>query len=328
MSKYITYKPSIDRMRENAFESGVDFQTYINAVDETLRKTRNCVLFDLPDGAIATLEYGYQKEKNMLFIEDQNTVDFLMNLKFKTKEGATIVPPFGSFTLSVPSGLKFNGVSIDPVLVYADETLMPDLSLEFKEYAQLKSHNVSDEILIESRKNACLFNFVFSVHPKSKDDKSLEKSIFSIRESSLIDLLNTDINDYDTARKIIENIAHPLSDYEVKQLLVTLRLIAALSVYNTATDGKHLRSGVPFGFSSKPKKLGLLKKEYSQLKFSSIKLKLPKCKIGETVVTGFMRNLQHEKYYRGKYAKLKPKSRWVEVEGWVTGEANPVTQET
>ena len=55
--------------------------------------------------------------RKIIFIEDKATVERLLNLKFKSSMVSSINMPFDTFTLSVQTGTKYNGIDIYPALI-------------------------------------------------------------------------------------------------------------------------------------------------------------------------------------------------------------------
>ncbi len=328
MAKYITYKPELDAMNDVATKRGITLSRIIRlAAQSEAQEGGN--YFNSNDLRTHTCEYAYtQGKRDVIFIEDQSTLDFLMNLRYKLPQEEAKIPfPFDSFSVAIPAGLEYDGIKIPPFLVYCGEMRIPSLSAEFlKDAGVIESRPESHDLAIADGAAAPI-NVII---PSSQAPLKLQpKSMLRITHGQLLTLLSIDINDVETADKLTGfNSLASLSREEVKVQLIVLKLLVAMSIYNNATEYKHLVVGVPAGLNNKAKHLGMQKDTMKHCNFKKLKLKQRQGSSGEKVVEGYMRNLQHEKYYKGVFAHLEPKSRWVEVSGWVSGHVDAKTQTT
>lgn len=330
-SKYLTYSPELDLIDRMTEEHGIPVFRHFEHLNSMYMEMGGHPYSESLDAVTHVCEYGYRQERNIIFLEDQSTIDFLMSLRFKTpKQGARIPLPHESFSLAVPSGLKFKGVSIPPVLVYAGEKEVPRLSVDMFTELGLVKTRPPESVISEACGAFGRINII--IPEKAVNTPNIPKNLLRLTDETLIELLGVDFDDSEIdpialCRSIVGTPLNGLSDEEVHQQMVVLRLIVSLGIYNNATENKYLRQGVPYGHSvKKAKNLGLTKQIANASSFSSLKLNTQRKGTGEKVVAGFMRNLQHERYYQGRYKDFPEKSRWVEVEGWVTGSAKAETQ--
>ena len=325
MKKYATYKPELDAMAATCERHGIQQSDFLDRLEQ-LYRSEGIEYMDSRDAITHTCEHGYSRNgRNILFVEDQATLDFLMSLKFQPpKNGARIPFVHDSFSIAVPNGLSYDGIKIPPVLVYSGEQRLSSLSIDFYKSIEWERPFIPEHEIASADANCSEITVVIPTGQVQSINTA--KSVMCLNHNQLIKILDYDVDDVEAVDEELGfNSLSELTREEVKVQLIALRLIVALSIYNNATDGQYLRDGVPFGLNNKPKHLGLLKNQMSQSCFQTIKRKTS-TQQGERVVEGFLRNLQHAKYYQGVHANLEPKSRWVEVSGYITGEAKPQTQ--
>lgn len=323
--KFITYKPNLDGLIQLGEKAGIKFPDSVLQIIQSYRIHQGINYTRTADFMIHACESEYQKSRNMLFIESEETLEFLMNLKYKTDPKSSIPLPFDIFSVAVPNGLTYKGVPVHPFLIYAADKRTPQVGEDFLDLINYDiARNYPEGMIEEANKKACRINVFIPENPIIKDSPI---SSLTVTDDALVELLNLDITETKKAREILGNNDRNLTEVEQQQQLLTLKLMAAIGIYNEATKGKNIRFGIPHGYQ-KPKELGMMKDEFKKISASSIRVSRPSIgSKGAAVITGFMRNLVHPKYYQGEHASKPIGSRWVEVEGWVTGDTKPYTQE-
>lgn len=324
--KFITYKSNLDGLTQLGEKAGMKFPDSVLQIIRSYRMHQGINYTQTPDFMIHACESEYQKSRNMLFIESEETLEFLMNLKYKTDPKSNIPLPFDIFSVAVPNGLTYKGVPVHPFLIYAADKRTPQAGEDFLDLINYDiKRNHPEGAIEEANRKACRVNVFIPENPIVKDSPI---SSLTVTDEALVELLNLDITETERSREILGNNDRRLTEMEQQQQLLTLKLMAAIGIYNEATKGKHIRFGIPHGYQ-KPKELGMMKDEFKKISASSIGITRPSKggSKGASVITGFMRNLVHQKYYQGVHANKPIGSRWVEVEGWVTGDTKPYTQE-
>lgn len=265
-------------------------------------------------------EYYWKRMGNhTIFPESETVLNNLVKAKYHLEDSSGIDLPFNSFILAVPQGYKIDGFLIPSCLVTwikyqssENETIFPFCDYTNTERPSQVNHDSSGEnerslgIVFRDRKNKEIYNRALA----------LESKIPEILKAKNIEEFNAVLGTYspDSFQNVIE------SEYEDLFIQFHLfKLIAALGVYNQATEGKRLFDGFPG--SIMPKVIG--RDNDQSLRMFTLKNVIPSASARSTpeahVRTWFFRQLNNERYYRGEYEKMRRGSRYVFVNETVVG---------
>lgn len=256
---------------------------------------------------------------NAIFPESPDVLDNLIRARFQMDVTEGFSLPFGSFMMSIPQGYKVDGMRIPSFIV----SMFP--------YRQMK------ELIIDPFVRHSRFKKTFYVElddgPEDEVAISLcykdptSKTAYArtlISASQVPSILGADSTDELSADlKPYENYTgvEGLSEYDMKIQRIMLRLVAALGIYNMATEGKRLMPGLPG--TQEPKLIG----RAPQRGLTSITLAnaFPPARDGAQVTgdsfyrSWFFRQLRDERYYKGENAHFAKGSRYVFVSDTVVG---------
>ncbi|CAH7426696.1 hypothetical protein VCHA53O466_50467 [Vibrio chagasii] len=285
-------------------------------------------IFSTLNFVVLTSEKMWQENgKNIIFLEDQDTVNSLLNLKFTAKISTGLTMDFSSFMLSVPTGAKFNGKPIPPCLISiedfdiwkssAESVLTDDLGmapkLNFK--TEGRESNVMRVIIPDHSTPQAAYKSVCV--PLSKLPLIVNTPLEKMNKELYLEL----IGQYSAASLELD------SEDEIVEQMVILRLVVAMAIYNRLTNNEFFRTGVPTNALS-PKYMGLSKdvgKAATKYVFSKPHQALKGTK-GAHVRSAHIRQYTDEKYYQGEYSKLAIGERFTLVSEALVGEGEPHTQ--
>jgi hypothetical protein len=256
---------------------------------------------------------------NTIFPENSAVLESLLRAKFQMEAAEGFSLPFESFMVSIPQGFKVDGMRVPSFLVsmFPYHKLNELIVGPFTRHARFsKPVNVRlDEAPADEIAISLCYKDPTSTTAYARTLISTGQ-IPSILESTSMDELTEGFKPYVNYRGIVG-----LSEYDLKIQRVMLKLVAALGVYNMATEGKRLLPGLPG--SLEPKLIG--KAPTNGL--SSSTLANPHSSTGiDSRLAGdsfyrswFFRQLRDERYYKGENAHFTKGSRYVFVSDTVVG---------
>lgn len=254
--------------------------------------------------------------RNLIFIENEDA-DYLLSLKFNAEILNELPLPSECFAISTQTNLVINGLPILPVLLCTyEEKQKAGYSLA-KLFEQKITGNDQDSKLL------------FSLSVKESLAKDSSTLNININNEQLKSIIKT--NDLDQIQKIMgqQENSVALSESEMERMVISVKLISSLCLYNHITKNKYLVNGFPLGLSKKPKHLGLLKADLPKFSSHFFRSEFRNTGVkGHHVRSGHFRQLVSERYYKGEYSNLPIGSRWVEVSPSVVGGGIVKTQLT
>ncbi|WP_415906932.1 hypothetical protein ACMXYX_17845 (plasmid) [Neptuniibacter sp. QD72_48] len=315
-------------------------------MDEALSApiTSEQCLYNHIDFPIFAEEHRWKRHKRpIIFPANEELLKKLITAKFDMSEMDAFDPPMHSFMLAMPKGFMVEGVEMTGLLV----NWFPYRSEEEEIYKPFTEH-YGHELGVDIN------------HPEKAVDKAWCLSIMQL------DRLNTKvkkdatqpmgIDQPKTIRTMIttnylksimqaENLADfgerlqqadrqtysfmQLDKTDMTMQFYAFKIITALFAYNSATDGKYLKSGLPS--RQLPTMLGNYDgQKMRQFTLSGSSAMLSSASRGEHYRSWHFRNLRDERYYKGEHANKPRGSRWVFVSDSLVGgseEVDPYTQE-
>lgn len=308
-------------LADTSLKFGIPLGTMFSSMSQRYRQAHGIDYYGSLDFQVVVSEWDWiQNNRKIIFIEDKDTIDRLLNLKFKSSIASHVDMPYGVFTLAVPTGTKYNGIEIFPAMIRKLDNAKENI-LDF-----YKSHNIGytdNSKDVKSKSDYTIFL------PEKISGKGA-KNLINVSNEQISSLLKIDLNDAKEIISVIGNIVNSatMSELEIKQIALTLRLTIAMAIFNSTTGGKHLRSGVPHCCASKLKNVGIKKSLQKNYSFNSIKLdQISLTGKAEHVRGEHMRQLTHEKYYNGEHESKQIGSRWVHVKETLIGRGDAHTLE-
>lgn len=281
------------------------------------------------DFLIAAEEHYWKKcGSQVIFPESDIVLDSFAKAKFSLETGDGFELPFESFVLAVPNGYTFLGTKIPGVLVTMMKFgLFPEVVTKpFGRWIGLKGElNFNIDEPAKSEKNAIAISYrdpitnVGYVRMLIQVDKipALLKASSLQEFKAIMGMLNPD-----KTFGIVE-----LDDADLDIQFKVVKLIAALGVYNLATEGERLKAGFPG--QSVPRMNN--RNPSIPLQMHTLSSKLPSQVLHNSPEAHYrswhIRQLRDERYYKGEYANRERGSRFVFVSDSVVGaKVTPNTQ--
>lgn len=257
---------------------------------------------------------------NTIFPESAEVLENLIRARFQMDAADGFTLPFQSFMMSIPSGFKVDGTSIPSFLVswipykQTEELIIGPFGVHAKIGGPLHVHLDSapdDDIAI------CIC-YRDPITPSAYSRTVISANqIPALLQDDREDILVTDIETYKNYHQVVG-----ISSHDIKIQRIMFRIVAALGIYNMATEGSRLSPGFPG--NQQPKFNGKLP-DYSMnnmtLKnsMSASSAHMPEAK-DSYYRTWFFRQLRDEKYYRGEFSRYAKGSRYVFVSDTVVGQ--------
>lgn len=303
MSQYQIYRTKISSIKRKCRKLGVSFPRYLSSI-LSVSESENGIREHDP---VYGMEHAWDKNgRNIIFIEDRETVPALLNMKIKGRDIRKIPLPLPVFSIAFPTD-----VGLSPVLVkYSDSKQeLESEQNEFYEELGIKGVNFDQN------------DSSFSPELRLSMHTDLDDVRYQIALKSEVIQMVMDSDTLDTSL-----IKCDQSDEDGKRtVFVILKFIIALCVYNSATNNQFLIPGVPSTFNLKK----VIKGNGESKKVTAFKFGLSdgytKNK-SEHIRSGHFRQLWDERFYKGEYSKLDLGSRWVYVKETLVGKATPYVQ--
>lgn len=257
---------------------------------------------------------------NAIFPESAEVLDNLLRARFQMDEPEGFSLPFQSFMVSVPQGYKVDGLRIPSFLVnsYPYHDMEKTVIAPFGKHARFKDavYVTLDDAPEGDMAIALCYKDPMSTTAYSRTLISASQ-IPDLLGAESTEAFSRDLKVYENYRDVVG-----LSEYDLKIQRIMLRLVAAIGVYNMATEGKRLLPGLPG--SQEPKMIG--KAPAVGFRYSTLANAFPPLKDGAKQSaesyyrTWFFRQLRSERYYKGEYADFAKGSRYVFVSDTVVGQ--------
>lgn len=250
--------------------------------------------------------YWTQSGCPTIFVEDRELLLEIYNSRYEPKHNALVTAPFEVFSFCFPKGLVIDGQHVPPCLVslntgaFISESLMKPFLKKF--------------IGVDAEPNYPQDVVYLSFGFRKKDGTYCNKTL-SLTDA--LDIINEKNELIDFSSSLYDQ---SLSDSENKTIRILNKLILGLLIYHSATEGKGLAKGFPRAPVKLPKDASRSSYDSALLgraPYVTSKSKSddePSYKILKR--ESFYRNLQHERYYRGRHANTPKNSRWIYVKGF------------
>lgn len=251
------------------------------------------------------IEYGWmQSERHSIFIDSDKTIESLRRGKYSIQDFTPSLAPYESFMVCLPSKTMFHDTEIEGVLVsYYEGIDISPVALDFISHVIGCDANKSIEMMRES-----------------PDFQSL-KIQYTVKGEcypGIITLNPTNLRSFIDAKDgqdFINRIDGPIMDAKGNPDAVLvqyelLRVILPLMIYIKAKPDA-LQKGLPKGGI---RFTGELDTSSTKETLSIGKEHQYRGRLGEHVRTWFIRQLVHERFYKGEYAHYKPGSRLIFVD--------------
>jgi hypothetical protein len=257
--------------------------------------------------------YWARNGRNVIFPESISVIENLMRAKYEIDDTEGFTLPFLSFAVAMPAGVTSNGYRVPGFLA----------SLSPTEHAEEKLHPFIESINLDRSMYQAVNRVagrVLVVQYKNPTDGSHGK--MGVEEKDLPRLLRCrTVAEYSAEMReytglLASNTVSTEEDMAIQ--FYALKLVAAIGVYNMATDGKRLIDGFPG--ASIPKLMG--HDGSSGLRLSTLQnvAQATKGSPESHYRTWHFRHLRAPCYYRGQYADVPQGSRYVFVSDAVVGQ--------
>ncbi len=267
--------------------------------------------------------YWDKSGRRAIFPESADMVRRLIDAHFDYSRHAIFAPPFESFILAMPAGIVIEGVELPSCLVTYGSFAGFAENYRMGLCAHLQIPR--PEVRLEPGVSAGALYISIAYRDALNPDCVVQLGITSDQWPQI--LLTPSYSQYQGMVRDYEvpEGAPPLSASTREDSIIQfnlVRLIAAMSIYHSATDGQHLHPGLP-GKAARPKMLGSpedLPRQIHHL-WASDAMRTASDHTGELRYHRMhFRNLRDERYYRGEHRRLARGSRWVMVSDYVTNQ--------
>lgn len=284
------------------------------------------------DFFIMAEEHFWPREGNhTIFPENTAVLENLFKAKFSIEKTGAFDLPFNSFILSLPMGYKVDGYPIPSCMVtwvnYQDSydyTVLP-----FCDYLGIPRPSGMKHQVSDPDERCLVISYKDHTHPDSYCrimalESYLPRILKAQSTQEFLEIMGTYKN------STLLGVIKP-DDLDLNIQFRLFKLIAAIGVYNTATEGKKLTDGFPQSLSAK------VSGKASDVKYANSTLSnFTMLKDGgggsksspEFHVRGWhFRELRDERYYRGEHKDKPIGSRIILIPATtVGGEVTPHTQ--
>ncbi|MDU8351413.1 hypothetical protein RYA05_05880 [Pseudomonas syringae pv. actinidiae] len=285
------------------------------------------------DFLIMADEKFWEREGNhTIFPENTLVLDNLLKARFSIEKSIGFDLPFSSFILSLPQGYKVDGFPIPSCLVtwIEYEGAHEHTTYPFCDYLGVPRPRVIQKTVSGEGEYALRIMFrdrndSFLYHRAVALESHLPAILRAKNTSQFLEILGTYQN-----TNLIKVIAPDDIDLNIQFRL--FKLIAAIGVYNIATEGKKLQDGLPSSLS--PKIIG--KSPDMQLAMSTLSNHpAPKGAMNSAnkespemhVRSWHFRELRDDRFYKGEHSHKPKGSRIIFIpETVVGGDVTPHTQ--
>lgn len=270
------------------------------------------------DFLIASEELYWEREGSQaIFPEDAVVLDNLLRAKYQMETSEGFDLPFSSFVVAMPHGYEYEGVKVPSFMVtHIEYKKSQDITIHpFCEYLDTP---YPDSVAYEKAKNGERSITISFRDPNSHGYlrmMQIDTNLPAILASKSTQDFRLAVGDYTNKLGAIQS-----DSSDLKLQFITMKLIAALGVYNLATEGTRLKEGFPG--SSVPRLMG--KHENNKIAYTTLRGGVnsfdQKIAPQAHYRTWHFRQLRDSKYYRGKYDKMAPGSRYSFVSDTLVGQ--------
>lgn len=335
-TSYRIYTPLTQTTLKNVRKSGILTKRMKKLSDEeVLGQTvfRYKEILHTLDFLIMAEEYYWStRNRPSIFIESESVARRLLEATYDVKWIDSIDMPFDSFILSMPKNFQIDGVTIPGCLV----TWMPFNEMENKAVRPFcKKAGIPEPSGVTVPSD---YEKSMTIHISYQDPYDSKKAIYArcvipveffepLLKSTTLDEFRDIAGDYQsTFVHLLES-----SEDDLKIQFTLLKIILAMSVYNQATEGSHLVSGLPGTKIQIDGMIRSLKPNHRTLRMPSLK-KPDRSSPHDHYRSFHFRQLRSDRYYKGEYQNYPKGSRWTFVsDAWVSHSGKsiePYTQKT
>lgn len=238
-----------------------------------------------------------------IFIKDPSILEQMMSFEYKFNQNASLDFPHQTFAISLPKGFMVEGVEIPSFLV----NLISEHEMEEAELDMISKYTDEFEHEHDSDLSKVPGIFIQYVIPENNDYMRLrtqeDETLESLNYHSLEAFMAQGVRNssVDKSEHIREYYMH--------------KILLALMISHSATDGGIIKEGLPFDFTSKLK-MKRVREHKSRKYYFNLDVMNPSdanAEKGEHYRKWHFRNLQHSMYYSGEHENKKPGSRWTIV---------------
>lgn len=256
---------------------------------------------------------------NAIFPESAEVLDNLMRARFQMDAAEGFSLPFQSFIISMPQGYKVDGLKIPSFLV----SWFPYRQLEELIIGPFGRHAKFDKPLLVNLEDSTEDEMAISICYRDPVSPTAFARTF-LSTAKIPELLQARTNEEFTKDLAVYqklSRVEGLSDLDLHLQRIMMRLVAALGIYNMATDGDRLLPGFPG--KQEPKLIG--RAPASGFRSMTLANAFPPASDGSSPLaesyyrTWFFRQLRSERYYKGEFSEYSPGSRYVFVSDTVVG---------
>ena len=302
---------------------------FSDVISDAFKKNKEFVLnYATLDSMMHELKWELEGS-NVIFFEDAGVIDSLLSLKIEAKDFESIPLPHESFQCILPEGYEFKGVKISSFI------FSRYLTTEFDNKIQIPFYKKNSLDLAEMKpcENMHEGNSWFLAQSDLKKESDIkigqEPTYACIPESGVTDIIDTTEQSMKSISDEYGNLSGDglFTQDQNTAMILSIKLVTAIAVYNIATSGQFLRDGLPKSLRDRSLKLnkdwGVDRRPITIQ--SNGNLNVSK---SATVVRPFVRALTHEKYYKGEYKDIPIGMRYVFVRSHVRGVSiTPQTQD-
>jgi len=297
------------------------------------------------DGLIISEELLWERRgRTVIFPQSAEFLDRLLAAKFDLNKIDGFQLPFDSFMLAMPLGYEREGVKLKGILVNA--YAVSDTPALFREYAKNIRENLNPKLFPRLGINKIEYEHHLSFADNmdvteygvsSPDEKML--SICTMDQSQNIQMGST-IRAAQNFNMIPEMLSAKsvdefedrlgemkMANYKVRGVsredaiseFYAFKLVCALTVYNMATNGDMLKSGMP------GEKAPHIEGRFDRKVVKPFHIQSTADMMSESKTPGMhyrqwhFRQLRDKRYYQGEHSKRVPGSRWVFVRDTMVG---------
>ncbi len=255
-----------------------------------------------------------------IFPETKDVLDNLLRARFQMDSSEGFSLPFESFMFTIPAGFTTDGIQLPSFLVtWIPYQEMGSLVVEpFGRYIRMKdgahvhldiprgSHSIS--ICYRDPTNPSAYARVVI------GDEQIPE-LLAVQD---IHQFRTMLGHYGDGIGGVKDV----DELDLRLQQTMLKLVAALGIYDMATEGNRIKPGFPGG--QQPKMMG--KMPENEMRFLTLKNATPKASSEDSrgkdayYRTWHFRQLRDERYYKGEFEQYPRGSRYVFVSDTVVGQ--------
>lgn len=277
------------------------------------------------DFLIASEELYWKEEgRHAIFPENKIVLDNLLRAKYQMESSEGFDLPFPSFIVAIPYGYEFDGVKVPSFMVtHIEYRKSQDITIHpFCEYLETPFPNSVGYQDTEDGAKSITITFKDPSSHGYLRMMQIENKLPAILASESLQDFRIAVGDYRNKVGAIQS-----SEHDLRTQFVIMKLIAALGVYNLATEGARLQNGFPGSIA--PRLMG--KHDQANVAFTTLSGSVNTDNIKASPQAHYrawhFRQLRDERYYKGKHQSMTPGSRYSFVSDTLVGQKiSPHTQ--